>query len=390
MAEVPNHDGYEEKSTPQLTFSPTTQGQKKTFDNPHDLDRRNQHEELLCENEIKSFGEILAKIAERFSEKTSISIRRSEAIYVHDKQDEISNAFQIDAELVKDGKGVIILKRVFYCHNPSQEWRVFRHEMYIVPEERGKGIGTEILQKEEKEYRKNGISQMQLKAMPPVGIYNNASQGFDFRNEVDKDSANAALVSYLIQHPLNADEDIFLGGTIVNPMKRRLTAPELSRLKVKNKQGRERFFPSTRLINSPENRREVDEWFGSFCSEELALYKEIGAILRTRFFGNDVLLQLKLRQNDQKKWDEYISWWVETLLKYFTRKYLPELREEEIHLTREVLRGKQLREKLYETMKMVDQSVLSYHENYSLGKALFLDLDQERPIHAWDGVKFLD
>ena len=67
------------------------------------------------------------------------------------------------------------------------ELNVSHYHFYINSEHRGKGIASDIMENAEKEYEKLGVNEINLTANAHVGGYAWARQGYDFRNDKEKE-----------------------------------------------------------------------------------------------------------------------------------------------------------------------------------------------------------
>jgi|CXWL01.1.fsa_nt_gi hypothetical protein len=290
-----------------------------------------------------------------------------------------------------------IRRTIFY----AGEWKVSRTGMSVSPDLQGKGksIGSQITKAEEEAYRKQGISEIQTRAGPPVGTYFSAREGFDFAKPGVKSQTNAKFLSLVLGQDIS---DVRLRGSEENlwPLKREFSAYELSQMQVFDRNGNEIQGTAKREKDSNETL-EITERFVRLCCPKTTSEK-LKTFLRNDEFNQTLRLTkyLTLTSRDERQ-EEFQHYFknvlnIENIQIRLKRELGDEGRLEYLNLLQspDYIEGFLDGLEELEQGKMLDQfgKPLSLYreEKYPYGKAFLLDMGPKAALpYGWDGVKRL-
>jgi GNAT superfamily N-acetyltransferase len=287
------------------------------------------------------------------------------------------------AEGQEDNSLVVSVDRSVFFDKKTKEWKVYRTQILVHDEHQGKGIGSRLLANEEKLYKELGIQEILLKAGEPVGVYNNAREGFDFAHSEVKNLANQNFLKYVLEVQKEKGVKIVrIGQNDKNilPLRREFSAHELSQMRAFDELGHEVFFETGRL-KEDKITKDIADAFRDNCYGSLA--SAPSDVLNNRFltlWQPETMLSLKRASNLEEACSVLFKEYVERA------KWYPD--EQEEILT--ILRDEAFQSSFLKSLQQLDISDLLRVERYSLGKSYFLDMGREDHIPVWYGRKRLD
>jgi len=330
-------------------------------------------------------------------EKLEVTFRDDHRLESHlsnfEKNSTIGPKFEVSAAIWEKGREddfpVISVDRTIFFDKKTQEWKVYRSQILIPAKYRGRGMGEKVLGDEEKSYKALGIKEMQLTAGEPIGVYNNAREGFDFADPQVKEHANTGLKSLLLTYNIRnvrKISEVKIKGSAVNQFHNpewKFSAHELSQMRAFDEQGVEVLFPARRLKDEADTSATSDaiknDCYAQLPSMPTADIKR--ALFM--FFNARGLFDLKLSGNLEQSCERFFARQVSELK---SRPLPASVRQETI----EVLQNAAFRTAFLSSLQQLDLNKIMDIEHYPLGKAFFLDMGREDYIPHWYGKKRLD
>ncbi len=344
---------------------------------------------VLAERFEKSLKEAVSQagfLSQRYEGHFYQAERLKGHLLAFEENPSIGPSFEISVGLWQEGQEenslVVSVDRSVFFDKKTKEWKVYRVQILVHDEFQGKGIGSRVLADEERLYKELGIQEILLKAGEPVGVYNNAREGFDFAHSEVKNLANQNFLKYVLE--MQKDKGVKMlrigqNDKNILPLSREFSAHELSQMHAFDEFGNEVFFETGRL-KVDKTTKDIADAFRDNCYESLASVPSDA--VSNRFFTlwqPETMLSLKRMSN----LEEVCS----TLFKEYEEKagWYPDEHEEIL----KILQDEGFRSSFLKNLQQLDISDLLRVERYSLGKSFFLDLGREDHISVWYGKKSL-